>query len=214
MTIITEAFAFDGGRKVTVYVPSRPTEAIVYCGDGQLITQWGADIEAEGLPSTMIVGLHRHPDETLRLHEYSPKFDPVAFEQHEEFLVRDAYTWANSEFDLNIPREKTAIFGVSAGGEFALAMGGRHSDTFGAVFSASPGAGFRPAEQACGLMPPTYLVAGRQEPFFLENALRWANALRDNGVDVVMKERDAGHDDSMWRAEFPKMVAWAFSQNR
>jgi hypothetical protein len=29
----------------------------------------------------------------------------------------------------------------------------------------------------------------RGEPFFLENAGRWAEALRDAGVDVVMTER-------------------------
>lgn len=60
-------------------------------------------------------------------------------------------------------------------------------------------------------MPATYLVAGTQEPFFLENARRWADALRDNGTEVVFEERDAGHDGAMWRAELPKMVTWAFA---
>jgi hypothetical protein len=53
-------------------------------------------------------------------------------------------------------------------------------------------------------------VAGTQEPFFLENAARWAAALRDAAADVVLIERVAGHDDAMWREEFPRMVAWAF----
>jgi pimeloyl-ACP methyl ester carboxylesterase len=37
-----------------------------------------------------------------------------------------------------------AVFGVSAGGELALAIGLRHPDVYGAVFCASPGAGYRP----------------------------------------------------------------------
>jgi len=59
-------------------------------------------------------------------------------------------------------------------------------------------------------LPRTYLVAGTQEPFFLENAVRWAAALRDASADVEMAERDAGHDDKMWRREFPLMIRWAF----
>jgi hypothetical protein len=45
---------------------------------------------------------------------------------------------------------------------------------------------------------------------FLDNATRWAVALRDAGADVVTSERVASHDDTLWRAEFPLMVAWAF----
>jgi enterochelin esterase-like enzyme len=55
-----------------------------------------------------------------------------------------------------------------------------------------------------------YLVAGTQEPFFLENAARWASALANQGVDVVMKERAGSHGDAFWRREFPLMVKWAF----
>ncbi|WP_216855386.1 hypothetical protein [Paenibacillus alba] len=58
----------------------------------------------------------------------------------------------------------------------------------------------------------TVYVAGTLEPFFLENATRWAAALRDAGADVEMRERVASHDDVMWREEFPLMVAWAFGR--
>ena len=39
------------------------------------------------MPPTMIVGVHRLADETLRLHEYSPGFDPERFAAHERFFV-------------------------------------------------------------------------------------------------------------------------------
>jgi acetyl esterase/lipase len=59
-------------------------------------------------------------------------------------------------------------------------------------------------------LPRTYLVAGTNEPFFHENATRWARALGDAGVDVVMTERVGSHGDAFWREELPLMVAWAF----
>jgi hypothetical protein len=61
-------------------------------------------------------------------------------------------------------------------------------------------------------LPRTYLVAGTQEPFFLENATRWAGTLRHAGADVVMKERDGSHGGAFWQEEFPLMVAWAFGR--
>jgi hypothetical protein len=36
--LVTETFDYDGGRDVTVYVPSGPPEAIVFASDGQLIS--------------------------------------------------------------------------------------------------------------------------------------------------------------------------------
>src|SRR5436190_19700246 len=81
--LVTETFEYDGGRQVTVYVPPDAPEAVVFAGDGQVISQWGGVIEAADVPSTMIVGVHRLADETLRLHEYSPGFDPERFAAHE-----------------------------------------------------------------------------------------------------------------------------------
>jgi len=39
--LVTEMLAYDGGRQATAYVPADPPEAIVFAGDGQLITSWG-----------------------------------------------------------------------------------------------------------------------------------------------------------------------------
>jgi hypothetical protein len=59
-------------------------------------------------------------------------------------------------------------------------------------------------------LPRVYLVAGLQEPFFLENATRWADGLRAAGADVVMTERVGSHGGRFWKEEFSLMVAWAF----
>ena len=207
---VTETFNYDGGRQVTVYVPPDQPKAIVFAGDGQLISKWGGVLEGAAVPSTMIVGVHRVADETLRLQEYSPGFDPERFAAHERFFVEDVGAWVQSRFGANLPAERTAVCGVSASGELALAIGLRHPGLYGAIFSASPGAGYRPPGIMPSPLPRTYLVAGTLEPFFLSNAARWAAALRAAAADVVMTERIAGHDDTMWRDEFPLMVAWAF----
>jgi enterochelin esterase-like enzyme len=152
----------------------------------------------------MIVGVHGLTDETLRLHEYSPG--------HEKFFVEDVRRWTESRFGLALPPERTAVFGASAGGEMALALGLRHPHVYGAVLCASPGGGYKPPGIMSSPLPHTYLVAGTQEPFFLENARRWADALRDADADVVMKERAGSHGGTFWQEEFQLMVAWAFGR--
>jgi pimeloyl-ACP methyl ester carboxylesterase len=64
------------------------------------------------------------------------------------------------------------VFGVSAGGELALAIGLRHPDVYGAIFCASPGAGYQPPGVMPRPLPRAYFVAGTREPFFRENATR------------------------------------------
>ena len=207
---VTEMFSYEGGRQVTAYVPPDPPEAIIFAGDGQRISTWGRMLEKADVPSTMIVGAHGLTDEMLRLQEYSPGFAPERFAAHDQFFVEDVRRWTELRFGVALPPERTAVFGASAGGELALALGLRHPDVYGAVFCASPGGGYKPPGVMPSPLPRTYLVAGTQEPFFLQNARRWADALRSAHADVVMYERDGSHGGAFWQEEFPLMVAWAF----
>ncbi len=209
---VTEMFEYDGGRQVTVYVPPDPPEAIVFAGDGLEISKWGRLLEKTDVPSIIIVGVHGLTDEMLRLHEYSPGFAPERFAAHEKFFVEDVRRWTESRFGVALPTERTAVFGVSAGGELALALGLRHPHVYGAVFCASPGCGYKPPGVMPSPLPRTYLVAGTQEPFFLENARKWAEALSNANADVVMNERTGSHGGAFWREEFPLMVRWAFER--
>lgn len=217
--VVVETLGYDGGREVTVYVPSRQPEAIIYAGDGELVAPWGGLLEGHGLPATVVVGTHRLADETLRIREYSPgastaqfSFDPERFAAHESFFTRDVPAWVRSRFDVALPRDRTAVFGVSAGAELALAMGLLHPDLYAAVLCASPGAGYRPPPALTGPLPRFYFVAGRQEPFFLANAVRWANALTDAGAQVLLTQREGSHGGPFWKKELPRMAAWAFGQ--
>lgn len=217
-SFVTETLPYDGERKVTAYVPPHPPEAIVFAGDGQVLAAWGSLLEGGDVPPTMVVGSHGLDDETLRIQEYSPgastpefTFDPERFAAHEGFFVEDVREWVRTRFDVALPADRTAVFGVSASAELALAMGIRHPEIYGSVFCASPGAGYRPPPTLAAPLPRAYFVAGRQERFFVKNAARWARALHEAGADVTMTQRDGGHGDPFWKEEFPRMVAWAFA---
>lgn len=193
-------------------MPPDPPEAVVFAGDGQLIAQWGGHLEAADVPSTMIFGAYRKADvdEMVRIQEYSLSFNPDQFAEHEHFFVQDAADGCGHASAWRRPTDCTAVCGVSASAEFSLAMGLRHPDIYGAIFSASPGAGYRPPGVLPSPLPHIYPVAGTQESFFLRNATRWADALRDAGADVVLTQRVGNHGDPFWAAEFPLTVAWAF----
>jgi enterochelin esterase-like enzyme len=209
--LVTEALDYDGGRLVTVYVPPGPAEAVVFAADGGWhIPRLSEVLEGASAPSTMIVGVHGLPDDDGRLREYVPGFDAQRFAAHETFFVEDVGRWVASRFGVALSAARTGVWGASLGGELALAMGLRHPDVYGAVLAVSPGAGYQPPAELRSPLPRTYLVAGRQEQFFLDNATRWANALRNAGADVAMMQRDGEHGGAFWGEEFPSMVTWAF----
>ena len=216
--LVAETFDYDGGRQVTVHVPSVEVESVVFAADGAWHVAGLAEaLEGAGARSTMIVGVHGLPDDEGRLHEYVPGFDPQRFAAHEQFFVGEVRRWIATRFEVDLPAGRTAVWGASLGGELALALGLRHPEVYGAVLAASPGAGFQPPPDLPRRRPRCYLVAGTDEPFFLANATRWADALGAADPtavaadrDVVLAVRSGGHGDAFWHQEFPLMVAWAF----
>lgn len=210
--LITQAFDYDAGRQATVYRPPARPQAVIFAGDGQLISGWGPYLEAADLPPTMIVGVHRTDaqDEMVRLREYSTGLDPKQFAAHERFFVQIVGEWVRSRFGVTLPTGRSVVGGASASAELSLAMGLRHPNVFGAVFAASPGAGYRPPSIMPTGLPRIYLTAGTREPFFLNNATRWAKALRAAGADIVMSKQLGDHGGPFWKAEFVKMVQWVF----
>jgi enterochelin esterase-like enzyme len=213
--LVTETFTFGGGRSATAYVPPDTPESVVYAADGGWHTERLAralEGSAEG-SSTMVVGVHGLDDDDGRLHEYVEAFGGERFEAFERFFVEDVRAWVRSELDVGVAVERTAVWGASLGGELALAMGLRHPESYGVILCASPGGGFTPASgELPSAVPRTYLVGGRQEQWFLDNASRWADALSAAGVDVVIEEREGEHGGAFWYDEFPLMVSWAFSR--
>jgi enterochelin esterase-like enzyme len=211
--LIVETFDYDDGRQVTVYVPTDTPNSVVYAADGDWHTSRLAEaLEAADARTTMVVGVHGTGDDDGRFHEYVPVVDPERFSAYERFFLEDVGGWVRSHFGLTPSPDRTAVWGASLGGEFALAMGVRHPDVYGTVFCASPGGGYKPSGEMPRPLPRAYLVGGTEEPFFLENAMRWADALRDAGADVLMAERSGDHGGAFWMEEFPLMVSWAFGR--
>ena len=208
--LVRQTLDFDGGRQVSVYVPPDPPQAVIFAADGS----WHISRLIEALAGverpTMIVAVDGKPDDDGRLHEYVPGFDAERFEAHERFFVEDVGQWTEARFGVALGPDRSAVWGASLGAEFALAMGMRHPDIYGVIFAASPGGGFRPPATMPDRLPRVYLVAGSQEEFFLQNALRWADALREAGAAVNLAEREGGHGDAFWGEELPLMLAWAF----
>lgn len=214
-SFVTQTFSFGHGRRATAYVPPDTPEFVVYAADGAWHTERLAE-KLEGsaaLSSTMVVGVHGLEDDDGRLHEYVEAFGGEHFEAFERFFVEDVRAWVTSELDGGNAPERTAVWGASLGGELALALGLRHPEIYGVVLCASPGGGFTPAsDQLPTAVPRTYLLAGKQEQWFLDNARRWAEALSAAGADVVIEERDGEHGGTFWYEEFPLMVSWAFGR--
>ena len=213
---MNRTFDFDGGRVATVYVPPNPPQSVVYAVDGGWhIERLVRSLEgsASGSSSTMVVGVHGLQDDDGRLQEYVEAFGGERFEAFEEFLVKDVRAWVHSDLGGGQPAERSAMWGASLGGEFALAMALRHSEIYGVALCASPGGGFTPASGPLPTaLPRSYLVAGRQEPWFLDNARRWADAFAAAGAEVVMESRDGEHGGTFWYDELPRMVCWAFGR--
>jgi hypothetical protein len=179
----------------------------------QMISQWGRFLEAADVPSTMIVGVHRVADETLRLHDYSPKFDPERFAAHERFFVEDVGVWARSRFGVTLPSSARPCLVFRQVESSRLLLG------FDIPSSTARSSQPRPARGTGRLTQGRVDCRTRTwwpapEPFFLDNAARWAAELRDATADVVMSERAAGHEDDMCRREFPLMIRWAFGRNQ
>ena len=211
--LVSEVLSYDGGRSVTVYVPPESADSVVFLADGGWhVAGLSEALHRAGRRSTSIVGVHGLSDDDGRLNEYVCGFDAERFASHETFFVHEVGQWLTTRFGVELRPERTGVWGASLGAEFALAMGLRHPDVFGSVLACSPGAGFRPPEVMANPLPRVYLVAGEDEPFFLDNATRWAGALQDSGATVVSKRRPGGHGGSFWADEFPLMVEWAFGQ--
>ncbi len=209
--LVTEALDFDNGRRVSAFLPAMAAEAVVYAADGGWhVQRLGHALEEAGIGNTMVVGVDGLDDDDGRLGEYVPGFDDARFVAHERFFVHEAREWAAERLGVALPAERTAIWGASLGAEFALAMGLRHPDVYQAVFAASPGAGYQPPAVWPDDLPRVYLVAGSGEPFFLDNAERWAAALQSTDTASVLAKRTGGHGDEFWFEELPAMVTWAF----
>jgi predicted esterase len=217
-------------RGLTVYLPPghEPTQRcpVVYAADGESMDGLAAILDPQivegGVPAVIVVGVHSatyagsaEPYDTahdVRAQEYLLGENPERFEAHERFFVHEVSAWAEKTVGASTKREGRAVFGYSNGGAFAVSMGVRHAEHYGAVIAFSLGEGLRgwgTPEWSADDAPRHYLLAGTLEPLRGPTA-RWAARLSRLGVEHVHRERICGHDMVMWEEAFPGAVAWAF----
>lgn len=219
-------FLDDKSRQITVYLPPDYDEngeyPVVYMADGAVVWSYSTVIEAaisEGkVPPLIMVGIHAHPPDptgefNYRGHEYLPWLDEETdfFENHEQFVIEEVIPWAEGRFAVATDREQRAVFGLSDGASFSLMMAQTHPDLFGNALIFSLGwsrAEFIETDETLRY----YLVTGTLETAFYEATTRWADVLDEQNIDYHIEVRVSGHNQNLWREEFPDAVSWIFGQ--
>jgi hypothetical protein len=183
--LVTKAFEYDGGRQVTTYVPPAPAEAIVFGGDGHLITSWGRVLEAADLLPTMIIGAHGPDDQEQRIRESSPGESTPAF----ALTLNDSqHTRGSLSRGFAIPTSTAPLLRITG---LWLPTARRDAELTSARVP--------PRRQAGALLPEERDPMGGRAP----------RCLRGRCHDRT--SRVTG--DAFWREEFPLMVAWAFGHS-
>ncbi|MBI3861149.1 MAG: hypothetical protein HY290_04560 [Planctomycetia bacterium] len=217
---------FDGGkqvRRISVFLPpgfsaGAETYPVVYCSDGGSVPAFGMrltrSMQAGLVPATVLVGVHNSPD--ARAEEYLPGVSQQQFDAHADFFANNVIDWARRELGVPAGTRSTAVFGVSNGGAFAVAMGFLRPDKFGHVIAFSVAKSPRrlalpsPRPES---FPRFYLAAGTTggENSFRRHTAALAKYLVRHKVESVFSARDGGHDFEFWQSELPAAFNWAFA---
>ena len=223
---VIESEALEERRDLTVYLPPGhdPTQRfpVVYAADGDMVRWFAITLDpliADGsVPAVIVVGVHsgpshNNPAQDQRGQEYLLGYNRERFEAHERFFVYEVADWAEQNLGAATNREQRAVFGVSNGAAFAIAMGIHRSDHYASVlaFSLAGGKDLSTPQWTDDTSPRHYLVAGTLEGYCRQETAGWAARLTQLGVEHVYRERVCGHDFIMWEEEFPGAVAWAFA---
>jgi predicted alpha/beta superfamily hydrolase len=235
-------------RDLLVYLPpgyeTHPNRRfpVLYLQDGQNLfdgatayiqdQEWGVDETAERLIRTgaieplIIVGIYNAGDH--RIDEYTPTLD----ERHGRGGKADAYAamltselkpFIDSEFRTRRGPENTGLGGSSLGGLLTLAIGLRHSSTFGKLAVMSPSLWWdnefilRRAREVPEKLPlRIWLDMGSEEG---EGYMRQARDLRDmleskgwtDGLDLQHWEAmGAGHSEAAWAQRMEQVLRFLF----
>lgn len=214
--------ALGAVRTVSVYLPPgwplRGRRRAIYLADGRYVRDFAPIVDtliAQGkLPSFALIGVHAAPaapgenashDSQGREREYA-FLDP----RHERFFVFEVPRWAEERFRLDSTRASRAIWGVSNGGFFAIAMGLRHPDRFGHVIAFSP-AGRGPGSETIAPDAPHprfFVLSGYLEAPFERIAEEWLAWFAGAAIEHEVARYVAGHDPAIWEQSFGRAAAW------
>lgn len=210
---------------------------VLYMFDGQnlfddatsYVGEWGVDETMDALAredgfEAIVVGLD-HGNEQ-RVHELIPypneRFAPAQGGEFLDGLVKVIKPLIDASYRTLPDRANTAIIGSSLGGLEADYAIHRYPDVFGKAGVFSPAywvAGDQPYAEARKARLPAdarvYLyMGGKEGDSALPDAQRMAAVLRETmpspGSVTLHVVDGAEHNETAWRAEFPRAVRWLF----
>jgi hypothetical protein len=93
------------------------------------------ETQAGLVPATILIGVDSSPD--ARAEGYLPGANPQRFDAHADFFANSVVDWARQELGVSAAPHSTAVFGVSNGATFAVAIGSLNPHKFGHVLAFS-----------------------------------------------------------------------------
>jgi len=206
------------GRDVTVYHPpgSAAPEFVLYCTDGERLPSYSGFLDhavtAGQVPRVLVVGAHSarglEAGEDPRSSEYLAHRGAPRFLAHAQFFCDELVPHAEATWQAPTDPAHRAVYGVSAGAEFAIAINRRYSDRFPRLilFSLS---GQDPPQQIFPCQR-AYFAAGHLEPGYRRHTQKWQAHARRSETVTEFRESISGHDSGMWQEELPAALAWIF----
>jgi predicted alpha/beta superfamily hydrolase len=209
---------------------------VLYMHDGQNLFddatahagEWGIDETLNELAKSrglelIVVGIDNGGAE--RIHELNawdnPQFGKGEGEQYTAFIVEVLKPWIDQHYRTRADRRHTAIMGSSMGGLISTYAISRYPQVFGRAGIFSPAYWLAPqvfADTEARPPPPVeriYFYAGGSEDLgMVPDMERMAALLRRHGLPathLAVRVNPVGrHNESAWRAEFPRAVEWLF----
>jgi predicted alpha/beta superfamily hydrolase len=218
------------------YETSKARYPVLYMHDGQnlfddatsYIGEWGVDETLNELSKTkhldlIVVGIDNGLD--LRVRELNPWDNPKhgkgEGKQYVDFIVTVVKPYIDKTYRTKSDRAHTGIMGSSLGGLISHYAIYEHPDVFSKAGIFSPAYWYAPPVfdyTSAHMLPKDarlyFYAGGKEDESMVPNMQRIVGMLRKRGfpdenlrVDV---NPDAQHNETAWRAEFPKAVMWLF----
>jgi len=222
------------------YETSTARYPVLYMHDGQnlfddatsYIGEWGVDETLNELSKTkhldlIVVGIDNGLD--LRVRELNPWDNPKhgkgEGKQYVDFIVSVVKPYVDTNFRTKPDRAHTGIMGSSLGGLISHYAIEEHPDVFSRAGIFSPAYWYAPPvfeytrEHTLPKDTRLYFYAGgKEDESMVPNMQRVVDTLRKQGTSPknlrVEVNPDAVHNETAWRAEFPKAVEWLFDGTR
>jgi glycosidase/predicted alpha/beta superfamily hydrolase len=228
-------------RTIRVYLPpgyehSRKRYPVLYMHDGQnlfdvatsFLGEWGVDealnelAKSKGL-ELIVVGIDNGSDK--RITELTPWENPNHRQgegrEYMQFVVDTLKPYIDAHYRTKPDRDNTAIMGSSLGGLISHYAIYEYPQAFGKAGILSPAYWYAPgvaaytAERTLPAHTRVYFYAGGKEDGEMVGNMQRVIALvrGPSASDLrVHVEPEAHHNETAWRAEFPRAVEWLFGK--